>query len=121
MKVLGAQRWEHVHMLLDKVTVENPSDRLDLKNLLQELRKVRELVMGNSAPLKPSIGIKCRFCGLGTHNRVGQAQTGRYGALQAFQPNTTVPGVSWMDLLSCNSCGHVEFFDARRTGSWWKQ
>ncbi len=71
--LLGDQRWEHVHMLLDNVLVEKPADRLDLKSFLQELRKVRELVMGNFAPLKPSIGIRCGFCGVGTYQRVGDA------------------------------------------------
>ena len=71
-QALGDQRWEHVHMVLDKVVVEKPSARLSLNDFRRELRKVRDLVMGNYAPLKPSIGIKCRFCGLGTYARVGK-------------------------------------------------
>lgn len=121
--VLGEQRWEHVHMLLDKVIVEKPSDRLGLNSFHQELRKVRELVMGNFAPLKPSIGIKCRFCGLGTYQRMGQARVGSaVGPLQAIEPRTEAPPhINSMNVLSCNGCGHVELFNAANTTSWWEQ
>lgn len=120
--VLGEQRWEHVHMLLDKVIVENPSGRLDLKGFHQELQKVRELAMENFAPLKPSIGIKCRFCGLGTYQRMGQAWTGfNVGPLQAIEPRTKAQRINSMNVLSCNGCGHVELFNAANTTSWWEQ
>ncbi len=116
--VLGDQRWEHVHMLLDKVVVEKPSDRLSLDDFRRELQKVRNLVMVNYAPLKPSIGIKCRFCGLGTYTPVGQARVGSVGPVQAidgFNP----PHIAAMNVLACDNCGHVELFDAKRTSSWW--
>lgn len=123
-KVLGEQRWEHVHMVLDKVVVEKPSDRLGLKSFHQELRKVRELVMGNFAPLKPSIGIKCRFCGLGTYQRMGKAQVGHTaGPLQAFDQPTSegAQQIASMNVLSCDECGHVELFNAAKTTSWWEK
>jgi serine/threonine protein kinase len=120
--VLSDQRWEHVHMLLDKVIVEKPSDRLGLDDFRQELQKVRDLVMGNYAPLKPSIGIKCRFCGLGTYARVGQAQVGYTGGpVQAIDSKTNTRYIDAMNVLACDDCGHVEFFDAQRTNRWWTQ
>lgn len=122
VEALGDQRWEHVHMLLDKVLVQEPSKRLDLKSFVQELSRVRGLVMGNYAPLKPSIGIKCRFCGLGTYQRMGQAQTGyTAGPLQAIEPGTNTRRVASMNVMSCDTCGHVELFDAEKTRSWWEQ
>jgi hypothetical protein len=121
-QALGDQRWEHVHMLLDKVMVEKPSDRVSLNDFRQELQKVRDLVMGNYAPLKPSIGIKCRFCGLGTYKHVGRAQVSYSSKpLQAIDPQTNVRHVDAMNVLACENCGHVELFDAQRTSSWWNQ
>jgi serine/threonine protein kinase len=119
-KVLGEQRWEHAHMLLDKVIVEKPSDRFDLKTFLRELRKERELVMGNFAPLKPSIGIQCRFCGLGTYRRVGERVTDNVARLMHNYHSGDATVIS-VKALSCSNCGHVEFFQFERTGSWWTQ
>jgi hypothetical protein len=78
-------------MRLDKVLVEKPADRLDLKSFLQELRKVRELVIGNFAPLKPSVGIQCRFCGLGTYQRLGVRVTDSVARLMSNYHSATQP------------------------------
>jgi serine/threonine protein kinase len=119
--LLGDQRWEHVHMLLDKVLVEKPADRLDLKSFLQELRKVRELVIGNFAPLKPSVGIQCRFCGLGTYQRLGVRVTDSVARLMSNYHSGNATNVVSVNVLSCNMCGHVQLFDFQRAASWWAQ
>jgi serine/threonine protein kinase len=116
--LLGDQRWEHVHMLLDKVLVEKPSDRLDTKKFVNELHKVSSLVVGNFAPLKPSIGIKCRFCGIGVYQPAGREVTDKVVILRSNAPGITSQVVS-VNVMSCNNCGHVELFDFQRTGSWW--
>ena len=121
-QALGDQRWEHVHMLLDKLLVERPSDRLNVNDFRRQLRKVRDLVMGNYAPLKPSIGIKCRFCGLGRYTRVGQARVGYTAELvKAIDLQAKAHHVDEMNVLACENCGHLELFDAQRTRSWWTQ
>ena len=121
-RLLGEQRWEHVHMLLDKVVVEKPSGRLTLDDFRRELGRVRDLVIENYAPLKPSIGIRCRFCGLGRYTRAGQAQVGyTAGPVQAIDPQSGARHVDAMNVLRCENCGHVELFDHERTRSWWTQ
>ena len=84
--LLGERRWEHVHLVLDKVVVEKPSGRLSLNEFRRELQEVRDLVMGNYAPLTPSIDIECRFCGLGRYQRVGEHLTDRVVVLRNNNP-----------------------------------
>jgi serine/threonine protein kinase len=116
--LLGEQRWEHVHMLWDRVLVEKPSERLGIEQFIAELRQVRHLVMGGFAPLKPSIGINCRFCGLGKYECLGKNPTGKVAILRSNESG--LPGqIAHLNLMMCNNCGHVELFDFHRTSAWW--
>lgn len=121
-QVLGDQRWEHVHMVLDEVVVEKPTARLNLNDFRSRLRKVRDLVMGNYTPLKPSIGIKCRFCGLGTYQRYGPSTAPNHSAI-GFPHMTGVVTAA----LRCDHCGHVELFNFRdlqgqqARDDWWNR
>jgi serine/threonine protein kinase len=69
VELLRDQKWEHIHMLLDKMVVEKPEGRLHSRELKEVLQMTADLVEGNFAPLKPSARIKCRFCGLGKYER----------------------------------------------------
>ncbi len=62
---LHDQRFEHVHDLLDRVVVRNPKDRQTSDELVRELESTATLVERDFAPLKPSMRIRCRFCGTG--------------------------------------------------------
>ncbi|MGO9636030.1 MAG: serine/threonine protein kinase [Steroidobacteraceae bacterium] len=116
--LLGAQKWEHVHMFLDHVLREKPSERLGVEQFVKELQQVRHLVMGDFAPLKPSIGITCRFCGLGKYERLGDKVTDKVATLRSNELG--MPGqVVSANLMTCSNCGHLELFDFRRTSAWW--
>ena len=113
---LGEQRFEHVHLFLDRVIVENPSDRARFAELPDLIAKMEALTMGNFAPLKPSIGIVCRFCGSGKYEQhvgPGSANTARIG----------IPPMANRDMraLRCNTCGHIELFDFQGLRpDWWR-
>jgi serine/threonine protein kinase len=116
-EILEEQRFEHVHTFLDHVVAEKPSDRIPFLQLRERIKQIGQLVMGNYAPLKPSIGIKCRFCGIGAYER----HAGPHGK------NITrlgFPGhLAGTDIraLRCGHCGHVELFDFRDLPSdWWE-
>jgi serine/threonine protein kinase len=117
-EILSRQGFEHVHGFLDQLLVEKPSDRIAFPQLREQIRQIGQLVMANYAPLKPSIGIKCRFCGIGVYER----HAGPHGK------NITrlgFPGhLAGTDIraLRCGHCGHVEFFDFRELpNDWWEE
>jgi hypothetical protein len=117
-EVLGEQGFEHVHLLLDQVLLERPTDRLSFPQLADRLRETARLVMGDYAPLKPSIGIKCRFCGIGVYQRYagphGRSIT-RLG-FPGHLAGTDIRG------LRCEHCGHIELFDFRDLSKdWWEE
>jgi serine/threonine protein kinase len=58
-EVLNDQGFEHIHMLLDRVLIENPAQRISATDFLTGLTQARSLISGHFAPLKPSIGIRC--------------------------------------------------------------
>src|SRR5713226_4594242 len=64
---LGEQRWEHVHGLLDGMIVEDPTKRHPIQLLPTLIREVAFLVQGDFVPLRPSVGLQCRWCGKGTY------------------------------------------------------
>ncbi len=114
-EILGEQRFEHVHLLLDTVVVEDPARRLRFPELSDRIEKMEAMVMGNFAPLKPSMGITCRFCGVGKYERhvgPGDGHISRIG----------IPQMSGADMraLRCEHCGHVELFNFRDLrNDWW--
>lgn len=117
-ETLGQQRFEHVHMLLDDLLVENPDDRMKFSDLGRRLKQTEALVMADFAPLKPSLGIQCRFCGLGKYEKLfgpddnwrGISSVGGAGHYAGTDPRA----------LRCNHCGHVELFDfLGASENWW--
>jgi hypothetical protein len=77
--------------------------------------------MGNYAPLKPSIGIKCRFCGIGKYQRVGQQVTDKTVTLRDNRSMGADGQIVTANVMQCEHCGHLELFNFQRTGSWWNQ
>jgi len=118
--LLDEQRWEHVHTLLERVLTEKPSERLTVEQFMEGVRQVRHLVMGDFAPLKPSIGITCRFCGLGKYGCLGKSPTDKVVILRSTDPSL-LGQIAHVNLMVCNNCGHVELFDFHRTSSWWSK
>jgi serine/threonine protein kinase len=124
VEMLGDQRFEHVHILLDSMIAFDPKQRLKSDAVKAELRKVASLVSGNYAPLKPSIGISCRFCGIGKYER--------WAVFDSGDPKNNVGTISKLGLvnyqgahfriLRCSQCGHVEFFqfEGITVPHWWK-
>lgn len=127
IELLGPPKWEHVHLLLDKMIVEKPLERLHSHEVKEALTMTQELVEGNFAPLKPSGGIQCRFCGIGKYERFaafsdggstidqGMSRVGLFPIIGPFGTNVRV--------LRCSNCGHIEWFqfDGIKSHGWWDQ
>lgn len=123
VKLLNEQRWDHVHSLLDKMVTERPEDRFHSNELKERLQTVAFLVAGDLAPLSPSIGIRCRFCGIGSYERAfiyaGSHLYSHLGLPPAGQSAGTAGGET--ALLRCGHCGHIEFFQLKGIAckGWW--
>jgi serine/threonine protein kinase len=104
--ILGERRFEHVHLFLDRIILENPSNRARFAELRDLITKMEALTMGNFAALKPSIGIACRFCGDGKYEQ-------HVGPGSANTTHNSIPPMANRDMraLRCNNCGHIELFD----------
>jgi serine/threonine protein kinase len=123
--LLGDQKFEHVHMLLDRMVAYEPKQRLKSVDVRAEVLRVLALVQGNYAPLKPSLGITCRFCGIGKYER--------WASFDSTDPKKTMPlqPISKLGLqnyqganfriLRCGHCGHVEIFqfESIKAPYWW--
>jgi ribosomal protein L37E len=117
---------EHVNAILDSCIVLEeraclPSaapllDRLEieLKNLRQSMQQLRP------ARLKPSVGIRCRFCGLGSYELAGAGPTDQAAVLRSNAMGSSGQIMS-VNTMSCDRCGHVEMFNFQQTSSWWKK
>lgn len=116
-EVLNDQGFEHIHMLLDRVLIENPAQRISATDFLTGLTQARSLISGHFAPLTPSIGIRCRFCGIGTYSphRMGSPIGDE---LSIKSPKTGTYSLT-IKALMCGNCGHVEFFGSHLTPKWW--
>ncbi len=117
--LLNDQRFEHVHMFLDQVVVREPGKRIHSHELKERLKMTATLVDGNYAPLAPSIGIRCRFCGIGKYTRYAN-ESGRSIPSLGLSPAT--PGGE-VRALRCNHCGHVELFQFSgiENPAWWEK
>ena len=120
--LLGDQRWEHIHALLDGMIVADPSQRIPIQLLPARLEQIRSLVEGDYMPLRPSIGLRCRVCGIGTYHRYAsykkqQSQTAAWFREIQKTPNTD------LRVMRCNHCGHIEWFDFRGidNSDWWER
>jgi hypothetical protein len=116
--LLGAQAFEHVHAVLNQMVATDPQSRIPSKDLKERLEKMTSLVEGNFAPLSPSIGIQCRFCGIGKYKPV------------AARPGYSIPAVGLtlaagtdVRVLQCGHCGHVEIFQflGIEDRAWWER
>ncbi|MGD0901588.1 MAG: serine/threonine-protein kinase [Terracidiphilus sp.] len=112
------QRFEHLHMFLDKFLKFNPHERSrggmsDFRRGLQELVM---LVEGDFAPLVPDRAIKCRFCGLGTYQR----SSNKSGS-SVPQAGLSVAAGHYVVAMWCDHCGHIESFNLKASGyrEWW--
>jgi serine/threonine protein kinase len=99
---LGAQRWEHVHSILDGMIVEDYTKRHNLALLASLLQSVTYLVSGDFVPLRPSIGLLCRWCGRGTYKTMKTLD---------HQGHIAWLYTSGLRGLKCSHCGRIEFFD----------
>ena len=127
VNMLKHQRFEHVHDLIDRMVVREPSKRISMKEVGSAMEEIRTLVLGDYAPLKPSIGIRCRFCGLGSYKKLGARRTYYQTTLppDSFpEIGIQIPQGHRMGVLKCDKCGHIQMFsfaEQERTGEWWNQ
>jgi serine/threonine-protein kinase PpkA len=127
VNMLKDQRFEHVHDLIDRMVVREPSKRIAMNEVGSAMEEMRSLVLGDYAPLKPSIGIRCRFCGLGSYKRLGTRRTYYQTTLppDSFpEIGIQIPQGHRMGVLKCDKCGHIQMFsfpENERTGEWWSQ
>ncbi len=127
VNILNDQRFEHVHSLLDRMVAREPRKRISMREVGIAMEETRTLVMGDYAPLKPSIGVRCRFCGLGSYAKLG---------VPAIYNQSTLPPDNFpeigiritaghrMGVLKCDKCGHIQMFSfplKETTGEWWGQ
>ena len=116
VKLLQDQKFEHVHQLLDEMVAREPEKRIRSRELKERLEMTALLVEGNYAPLSPSIGIRCRFCGIGQYTPLRN------------KPGYTIPEVGLnltagtdVRVLWCRHCGHIEMFQFNgiENRAWW--
>jgi serine/threonine protein kinase len=125
VQLLGDQRWEHVNALLDKLIVETAMERLHSHKLKEELQMAESLVAGNYAPLTPSVGIKCRFCGIGNYEKYATSGRLESGLIASHELRNKLgwENVGTIDVrvLRCSHCGHIEAFqfDGITAHDWW--
>ncbi|MDO8433850.1 MAG: protein kinase [Candidatus Binatus sp.] len=116
-EILGEQHFEHVHLFLDEAIVEKPENRIRFAELANRIKQMEALVMGNFTPLKPSMALTCRFCGLGKYERHVGPDAGNISRIG-------IPQMANKDMraLRCDHCGHVELFDfLGLKNDWWSR
>lgn len=123
---LHDQRFEHIHDLLDRMVVQHSAHRLTSARLREEFEMARSLIEGNYSPLKPSLGIRCRFCGLGQYEKYAEVDaqnnprpTGNFFGL-GLEANRSGADIR---VLRCSHCGHIEIFQFRaiKDREWWNK
>jgi hypothetical protein len=117
------QRFCHVHDLLSHMIAREPEKRIHSHEVREKLEITASLVGGNSVRLAPSMGIKCRFCGVGTYHRTRTYRDGNsycYFGLPAAEQVGAKPGGETA-VLCCNYCGHLEWFQLKDIAceGWW--
>jgi len=117
------QRFRHVHDLLDHMVAREPERRIHSHEVREKLEITASLVDANSAWLAPSIGVKCRFCGVGTYRRAPTYRDGNsysYFGLPAEEHFAGKPGGETA-VLCCDHCGHLEWFQLKHAEyrGWW--
>lgn len=117
VRLLGGTRYEHVHWLLDFIVVRYPRYRHSMMSMVDGLALMERLVVQNCTPLRPSMGIPCRFCGRGVY----QKYIGPDGGQPSRIGLANVAGEGDVRALRCNHCGHIEVFNSKDIGEtdWW--
>jgi hypothetical protein len=112
------QRFEHVHMFLDKFLQADPLKRSrgGLSDFRRGLEELVMLVEGDFAPLVPDREIKCRFCGLGTYQR-----SRNKSGFPIPEAGLSVSSGHYVVAMWCDHCGHIESFNLKASGyrEWW--
>jgi serine/threonine protein kinase len=112
------QRFEHVHMFLDKFLQSDAHKRSrgGLSDFRRGLEELSMLVDGDFVPLGPNREIKCRFCGLGTYQR----SKNRSGS-SIPEAGISVSAGHYVVAMWCDNCGHIESFNLKASGyrEWW--
>lgn len=110
------QRFEHVHMFLDKFLQSEPHKRKSLSDFRRGLEEIVMLVDGDFAPLTPTLAIKCRFCGLGTYQRSKNKP-----GFSIPEAGIQVAAGHYVVAMWCDHCGHIESFNLRASSyrEWW--
>ncbi|MBZ5671147.1 MAG: serine/threonine protein kinase [Acidobacteriia bacterium] len=125
--LLKDQRFEHVHRLLEQMVVRDPAKRIQSHEVKEKLETTASLVEGNFAPLAPSIGLRCRFCGLGQYERFAAYDAGDPSKSRQYPEGTSglglhpvAPGTN-VRCLRCSHCGHVQWFQVAgiENSTWW--
>jgi len=110
------QRFEHVHLFLDKFLQPEPHKRKGLGDFRRGLQEVAMLVEKDYVPLVPNREIRCRFCGLGTYQRSNNSS-----GFSVPQAGLQVAAGSYVVAMWCDHCGHIESFNLKASGyrEWW--
>jgi serine/threonine protein kinase len=116
--LLDDQRFEHVHMLLDRTILNDSTKRLSLNNFQTQLHSTRRLIAGGYAPLRASIGITCRFCGLGQYKPWKTGTSVEQVGLLGHRSGTTAMTAN---VLTCSHCGHIEWFRWGGSSQWFDE
>jgi hypothetical protein len=112
-EILNDQSFEHVHILMDRVLIERPGQRLSEEDFGLELVTLQHLVEGRYAPLRASLPINCRFCGIGTYSPIGSGKES-----VALRSTTTGTNIMQASAMNCRHCGHIEFFNVSQAPNW---
>ena len=99
---ISRQRFEHVHMFLDKFLQAGPKNRKSLDEFGKGLSELVTLVEGDFAPLEKDFEIRCRFCGIGAYQRSKNKPGWGISELSLNVPSGNDIVAMW-----CQYCGHV--------------
>lgn len=118
-RLFGEEPWEHLHAFLDEAVVEDPTKRMPMERFITRLNQTASLMVGRYAPLRPSSGLRCRFCGIGVYTRY--AKQGEWPNTGAWFSAVGRFAGSDIRVLRCGHCGHVEWFDVMQIKDprWW--
>jgi len=108
---VSEQRFEHVHLLLDKFVLSELTLRGSLSDLCRHLIQIVGLIEGDYVPLTVNLDIRCRFCGRGTYRR----STNRPG-FPVPEAGLSVTSGHDVGAMWCDICGHIETFNLRASG-----
>jgi serine/threonine protein kinase len=93
---------EQFNLVLDKMIIVRPEDRIPIKEVLQKVQRAERLwTLEYALPTSHKGGALCRYCGQGDYKRCKDSPV-NFGIEQRGQQN--------LEILVCNSCGHVELF-----------